>query len=254
MASINFGTTTVSARSPWNLAVPLIFFAGGLVIFFVSLNMMVQAWNFGRYGVPISGRVTEITQERVKNSDGGYEIRAFEVIEFTSVRGNKVKLRESYSGNAVGQEVQGTFLPGQPENITVTSVRSQWIFAFIALLMAGVFASLGAWLGISMLKRQAEIKWLLERGSRVRATITGANHQRSHHHESDGRSHTSESWSITCRWTEPRTGKKYVFESESVQHDPGDLAGSEIDVYIDPANPDRHYVDAETAGASGADE
>jgi len=52
-------------------------------------------------------------------------------------------------------------------------------------------------------------------------------------------------WLIKCRWTENKTNKEFYFTSKDYSFDPSShLAGkSRIDVYIDPGDPGKYYMD-----------
>ena len=52
------------------------------------------------------------------------------------------------------------------------------------------------------------------------------------------------SYKIIAQWLNPTDNQMYVFKSDDLSYNPESLlVGKEIEVYIDPINPKRYYLD-----------
>lgn len=136
-----------------------------------------------------------------------------------------------------GDQVRVLFVEGKPETAIIDGWFSLWGAIAILGAMGLAFTGIGAsttWMGW----RSASRKKLMRTGRRVEATFQCV--AQNHSFAINGRS----PFQILCQWQDPQTSQMHVFASENLWYDPtGHIDDKRFQVYLEPGNPKRYYVD-----------
>ncbi|MBI4121863.1 MAG: DUF3592 domain-containing protein [Parcubacteria group bacterium] len=145
----------------------------------------------------------------------------------------------SVSTYRIGQPVAVRYNPADPDfNASLASGSDPWFsriffgsFGLILLVISGAFL----WQNMTTRKRKDQ---LMRQGQRIEADIVGVEPSG---WELNGR----RALHITAQWVNPMDKKLYIFKSQNFWFDPTPLlpASKKVGVFIDPANPKKHYMD-----------
>jgi len=109
-----------------------------------------------------------------------------------------------------------------------------WIILFLASLVIGV-VRLVRWV-----RRDSMVAALRRTGQRVIAHVTRISRDSVFY-----RSNYRTMWFVEAQWADPKTGISYQFRSEPLYRRQAKLytRGERISVLVDPADPNRYYVE-----------
>ena len=86
-----------------------------------------------------------------------------------------------------------------------------------------------------------KIRWLSLHGQQITAKVTSIRHETG----KTAWGFPRDNYYLTATWTNPRTGRTYMFWKWIINTRPAYTQGSLIAVLIDPANPKRYEINAE---------
>ena len=232
--------------------------AVGLGLIGVAGNMARQTEKFLQTAISADGLVAENVKKRWRYPGGQSTYETYYPrVSFRTKDGLSVVFTSNKGASSPEyrrhQTVPVVYDPRQPHHASTRSFRDQWGPSTFALGL-GIFC----WLpGIVFLisrpirrlanarrarrmaaENAAEYAWLLQNGRRIQA-----------HHprvELNGsvRIEGSHPYRITCEWRDPATNRMLSFCSGNISYDPTGLVSiNQIDVLIDPNNPDHYLVD-----------
>jgi hypothetical protein len=84
-----------------------------------------------------------------------------------------------------------------------------------------------------------QFRWLTSHGRQISAMVISIRHETGK--TAWGLSH--DTYYLTARWTNPRTGRTYTFWTWIMNSNPAYMKGSLVPVLIDPKNPNRFALD-----------
>jgi hypothetical protein len=158
------------------------------------------------------------------------------------VDGQEQRVRSRYSSSDMteGEEVTVHFPAGRPEEAEIKGFSAQYLLPLIFGSIGLTFAGIG-YTGLYMQRKKEQLREELVtmgRGRNVRLPVVSIELDMSF--KMNGRS----PYVIVAQLHDAASGTTYSFKSEHLWQDPtGLLANNEIDVYVDPSDPKRYYVD-----------
>lgn len=183
------------------------------------------------------GVVTDLIRSRSSDSNAYYPIVQFEYkpgspVEFQSSSGSNPP---SYSR---GEEVRVLSTPGEPESARIDDFFSLWGVTLIVGGIGTAFFLVGAGMFVVPAIRNGSAAKLRETGQLVQSRYQGV--ERNERLVMNGMS----PFQIVCQWQNPVTSDLHVFRSGNLWFDPSShISGESIPVYINPANPQKYWVD-----------
>jgi hypothetical protein len=157
--------------------------------------------------------------------------------------GRSYEVHENYSSTDMfeGQQVSVYFPTGQPEKAELKSFFTSW---FLTLLLGifwivfGCIGGIGLWVSTKPLRMRNELI-VMGRGRKVSAPIGEVT--KDYSFNVNGRS----PYIILAHWHDKPSNTVYQFKSEHIWFNPENYLSEkkEIDVFIDPTDFKRYYVD-----------
>lgn len=140
-----------------------------------------------------------------------------------------------------GQDVKVHFPPGEPDQAEIKSFFTSWFVPIFLGLFASIFGSIG-FIGLWVVAKPNRMReQLVELGRGRKVTIPIGEVTQNFSLKVNGRS----PYLIIGQWLDKTTNTVYQFKSESIWYNPAPyLEGKkEVDVYIDPNDMKKYYVD-----------
>jgi hypothetical protein len=216
-----------------------IFLAVGLLLLVISGIIWYNKKKFETKSVKTTGTVIDLI---AKSSSSGSQPTYSPVINYLDAYGVKHRYIARYSSNPpeykIGERVTIYYDLKNPDNANAAG-WGEYLGVIIAGGLGLVFSLLGGiYFGISTLRRRRNGR-LKQSGQLIRADVVAVDVNNA---ISVNRRHP---WFIRCDWKDPLTGKKNSFKSGFIWTDPTPLIDThkKIDVYLDPNNPRKYYVD-----------
>lgn len=156
--------------------------------------------------------------------------------------GNEQRVRSRYSSSDMteGEEVMVHFPAGQPEEAEIKGFSAQYLLPLIFGSIGSIFAGIG-YVGLYIQRKKEQLREELvtmRRGRKVRLPVVSIELDMSF--KVNGRS----PYVIVAQLQDAASGTAYSFKSDHLWQDPtGLLPNNEVDVYVDPSDPKRYYVD-----------
>lgn len=228
----------------------LLFIIIGALLFFYGINLGISGNEFMKTALSTTGRITDIQVYR-KNSnyresydyyyENDYNRRRddleYDVYMEYEVEGKIYDGKCGYStGMKEGDRITVYYAPNNHADYMVEGQNvANWFVPVIGL----VFLLIGLSMIISNLNKSSVKRYVLNNGQMVTAEITDIYLNTSY--SVNGR----HPFVITCDWKNPSTGSVHEFKSENLWFNPKKVLEDEknINVFIDPINPKRYYVD-----------
>ena len=207
----------------------ILMFAAGIILFF-ALGSIIKSVKVIKHGVYTESSVTHASIP----SKGGF---SNVTVSFNLPDGREVSATAStrqwlHSGN----KVKIYYDPSFPEKIDFGDTIS---YNMRGVVLGGLLFILGLFLFLRFYLKEKANKKLIKSGRRIAADFVSVERNEKY------RMGDKNPWRIKCKWTDSYSNKEYFFLSKDYTIDPAPfLAGrSRIDVYLDPANPAKYYMD-----------
>lgn len=209
----------------------------GVIFLIIGLFVAKDEKEFRENALQTTGTITEITVDYIRKTDGKTKKEYDVYIEYT-VDGIVYNDRLSYYDSSMhkGQSITLYYNPEDPSDV-IGEKTGTGVF----ILVSCFFIILGIVFIIPSVLSGNKKKKLMESGEKVRGIIT--NVYVDNNISYNGR----HPYRAECEVTDAFTGEVYLYSSERVMNDITHLMGSPVDVYYDPNNKKKYYIDLESA-------
>ncbi len=206
----------------------------GVICFIAAGVVKVKNDEFAETAETITATIDEIDYYR--SGDENHE-DVYLTYEFHGKEYNHVHVNFYSSDMYEDQEIQVLINPDEPGDIHPTF---DWIFTLIPIGMGAIFLIIGVIMCIVIFGGERKNKKLLESGKHLRATVDRI------HVDDDVTVNGRHPYQIYCTYNDEVSGLIYKFKSGDLYFDPTECykQGDYIDVYVDPDNYKKYYVDA----------
>lgn len=207
----------------------LILVLAGVIFFALPLNMALKSISFRKNGIETTGQVTGVHS----GTRGGPD--RVNVI-FSTSDGNEISTISYRREHTVtGQSVKLWYLQENPAKINFSEPMGYHIRA---MLIALVMIFFGVYFFLRMSKEDLAKKNLMSTGIKINPAYSIERNEMF-------RAGDHNPWIIKARWTDIKSNREYNFTSKNYTADPGDFLKDRmsIDVYINPENPAKYYMD-----------
>lgn len=210
----------------------------GLFMLWLTFSLLKTPLDLYRNGITTQGKVTKINSYYSSGRNGGY--RYSPVVEFKTKDQQDLQFQSSvgssYPSYRVGQNVTVIYNPSNLNEVSLNDFMDMWLGAFISGILALAFTGVGFGSIIAALVRNKTIARLKTSGQKFQADfqqITKANFR------INGRS----PFLILCELNDG-SGVR-TLKSDNIWYDPCPYLkqGQKFDVFIDPNNPKKYYID-----------
>lgn len=211
----------------------VVFGAVGLILTAVGLILLADHISFNKNNPSADAVVEKIENSsyysngEIRHKKDVYVCYEAEGCEYYSLLGYYT------TGMRVGDSVKIHYSKEDPQKIKADRYIAEMIIFPIGVLYAG----LGAGMLIHSAKKKKRIKYLLENGIRMYATVTQV--LTDYHTKVNG----AHPVYLLCQITDPVTGTATTYKSESIFCDLAPYVGMPVEVYADQSNPKDAYVD-----------
>lgn len=157
-------------------------------------------------------------------------------------RGKKIEVHSSYSSSdmTIGEPVTVHFPEGKPEEAGIKSFFTLWFLPLFLGIFWMVFGGIGI-VGLLKQKNKHDAKnelFVLRKGKKISLPVSEITQDFSY--TVNGRS----PFIFIAQWLDPASNSVYQFKSDYIWYNPSEyLENKSVDVYIDPNDPERYYVD-----------
>ncbi len=212
-----------------------IFALVGTIFIIVGIMANVKSSQFKEYAVEVNGVIEDIViEEHTDETD--YDV--YVSYEYDGVYYEDIHIDFYSSSMYEGQEIDLLIDPDNPTDIH--SSDGDLFFTLMFVGLGGLFALIGyIILIVSILNKKKKAR-LLESGQHIYGEIESM--EQDYSITINGR----HPFRIYCKYKNPTDGYIYKFKSDTLDFNPWDSykAGDSIDIYVDPDNFKKYYVDA----------
>lgn len=210
--------------------------------------MWYRLFTFNASAIKTTGVVEDLIA-KTSTSDGHTSTTYSPKVAYTDKQNDKHEYVPNFSsspaGYEIGEQVKINYDPQDPDKAQLDGL-SEYIGVFIMGGLGLVFTVVGG-IGVFVARRNhAATMRLKETGQLVQADIVSI--EQNKFVKINKRYYP---FRIFCNWKDPLTGMHYTFKSRMIVNDPRPLlAGRKtLNVYIDPNNPKKYYMDVSFLGA-----
>lgn len=212
-----------------------IFLAVGLILAGIGVGWLVNSINVSNKALTTTAVITEI--DTYRDSDGDRHHNVYISYEVDGVTYDDVRLGEYSSSMYEGKEIEIKYLedkPGKP-------YASLWMGPIMLMIMGLIFGLVGGVGFFATLKNKIQGKKLIAEGRCLQATVESIDWNRNY------RVNGQSPYVIICTYKDEFSNTVYRFKSGNIWYDPSIKlpVGSLVDVYVDPQDYSKHYVDTE---------
>lgn len=212
-----------------------IFALVGTIIIIVGIITNVKMSQFKESAVEVNGVIEDIViEEHTDETD--YDV--FVAFEYDGEYYEDVHLDFYSSSMYEGQEIELLIDPDNPTDVHTSDGDLFFTLMFVGL--GGLFALIGYIILIVSILNKKKKAGLLERGQHIYGEIESM--EQDYSITINGR----HPFRIYCKYKNPTDGYIYKFKSDTLDFNPWDSykTGDSIDIYVDPDNFKKYYVDA----------
>ena len=182
-------------------------------------------------------------------------------VSFTDSAGQTITFTSNISSSMptyhVGQKVSVLYNKNNSQDAKINTFFQLWFVTIIMSFLGVVFFLVGLLFLIAQKKRAALEKELLYKGTKISTKVVSVqtNAPTSSQNSFMGQGSrpgmnffygTAQrpTYQIVAQWLNLADNQMYIIKSDDLSYDPGTIvSGKNIDVYIDPQNPKRYYMD-----------
>ncbi|MBQ7981299.1 MAG: DUF3592 domain-containing protein [Oscillospiraceae bacterium] len=227
-----------SAAGVTNL-IGIVFFLVGILLIIVSVVTYVGNKQFAANAETTMATITDIDTYRTR-SNGKTKTRHNVYIKY-EVDGKTYNRELNYYTSSMyeGKEIEVMYNPDNPAD-----ARAEDSFASIILVFMGlIFGGIGGGLFFTNVIAGGKRRKLMANGERVTGTITDIITV------TNVRINGRHPYKAECEVVDYLTGEKYLYSSKQVINDISYMIGSTVDVYVDPSDKSKYYVDLDSVNA-----
>ncbi len=220
------------------LGAGILFIVFGLIFFAVCLGLVLETKKFAETAQETTAVVYDVQTHRVRrNKKYRTEYDVYVQYQVDGVTYNQ----ELNGGNASmkeGKKITVYYDPENPRDVRSSTNAGAQGFAMIFSL---VFVAVGVGIGVVPAVKASKRKKLRETGEQGTAMIISVELDRK------VKINKRHPYKAQCEFTDPVTGEKFLYSSESVMDDISHLQGQLVTVYYDPYDRSKYYVDLDSA-------
>jgi hypothetical protein len=194
------------------------------------LITVIESVKFKKNGVHTEGTVSD------RDTHGKGLARV--TVIFKTQDGSEVSAKaQKRNFVGTGDKTELWYDPADPQKIDFGDTIG---YNMRVVIIVGLVIILMIYLLVKILLAESAKKKLLKSGMKISAEFVVIDRNEKY------RMGEKNPWIIKCKWTDSRNNREYFFVSKDYTINPKDyLAGRRyIDVYIDPADPSKYYMDA----------
>ncbi len=226
----------------------LIFAIAGIIVIIIGLIGYKSAKDFEETAVKTEGVVTDVDTHKERRGSRKHRktVTVYDLTIEYEVGGQTYSTVIDNGTNS--RPVGSTFeLLYDPLNPSDAREKSSSTVILITGILGGIFTLAGTILFISNIKKSSSKKRLLTSGIMLKGVITNVTVDTSV--RVNGRNPVK----AECEVVDPQTGEKYLYSSDGVFNGLDSYIGAQVDVYVDPDDRSKSYVDLESidTGAVG---
>jgi hypothetical protein len=199
----------------------------GAVFFAVAFASVNRSLGLKKHGAMTEGTVID------RSSGKGLSTVT---VEFSTTEGNQITAKSSKRYRVVkGEKVTVYFDPSNPQKIDFGDTVGYNMRGVIA---GGLLFIFGLYYFIRFtISENAKAK-LLKTGQKITAEFAVVRNERYNMGDNNP-------WVIKCKWLDSRNNQEYYFASKDFTIDPAPylISRKNIDVFIDPSDPGKYYMD-----------
>jgi hypothetical protein len=202
-----------------------------LVFIVITLGSIVKSARIQKNGVVVESTVLDVSTRTNKSPFRSVTI-TFKTPDGSLVTAKASSLRHLSSGN----KIMIWYNPADPQEIDFGDDESYNMRGF---LISGLLFIFFVFFFIRYSLRDKANKKLVASGKKIYAEFVSVDRNEKY------RMGDKNPWIIKCKWTDDMNNKEYYFLSKDYTIDPAPyLKGlSHVDVFIDPADPNKYYMD-----------
>jgi len=224
-----------------------IFILFGIAVLIGDFLIIRNTVSFLSNSVKANGNVVAMVQTVYFDKAGSHYTYAPQV-SFVDNFGLPTTFTSNVSNNPpayhVGEKVPVLYDKNNHQNAKINTFFQLWLGPIIMSFFGIIFVLAGLLVIIKQEKFDKLKKDLLARGTKVSAKVISIETSNIRTGVSYGNRLPSRVYQIKAQWLNPTDNKVYIFTSEDLSYNPGDIInGKDIGVYIDLSNPKRYYVD-----------
>lgn len=221
-----------------------IFFGIGIAVMCIGIGIMANSIRVSGKAVATTATISSI--ETYRDSDNEIRHNVFISYDAEGQRFENVTLGEYSSGMYEGKTIEIKYVPGNPGKPYSNGIL--WLAPVIVIALGLIFGTVGGiGLGVQLGKDRKKYT-LLNSGKCLHATVESISLNTGY--SVNGR----HPFVIFCSYRDEYENTVYRFKSGHVWDDPQYTmpVGSLIDVYVNPQDYSKYYVDTETVYGDGA--
>jgi len=223
----------------------LIFLAVGTLLLCIGISTTASRVSFKRTAAAATGRVI-----RLQPGSSRHGTVYYPVIQFVSEDQQEITFKGNNGSRPaafhVNDPVEVLYDPDDPHHAYINSFMEFWGSSVILFAAGCVFVAIPSGMLLSQARRRSRAQWLKQNGRRIATQFQNVERV------SNVRVGQDHPYRIVSRWQDPATNKHYVFYSYNLWRDPSLLIYNRpdrsIDVWIEPNNPDRYWLDTDFLG------
>jgi len=222
-----------------------IFLAVGILLLCIGASTLSSRFHFKQTAVTANGRVI-----RLQTGSSRHGTVYYPVVQFVTPDEQEITVKGSTGSRPaayhVDESVEVLYDPDDPHHAYINTFMEFWGSPIILSGLGAVFAAIPSGIFLSQVRRRNRAQWLKQNGRRIATQFQNVERVTNVH---VGQDHP---YRIVSHWQDPVSNRHYVFYSYNLWRDPSPLIYNRpdrsIDVWIEPNNPDRYWLDTDFLG------
>jgi len=216
-----------------------VFLSVGILLLCFGISTAASRLSFQRTAATANGRVI-----RLQPGSGRHGTVYYPVVQFVTPDQQEITVKGSNGSRPaafhVDEPVEVLYDPDDPHHAYIHTFMEFWGSPVILFGLGCVFVAIPAGTFISQARARSCGQWLKQNGLRIATQFQSVERVK------NIRVGGVNPYRIVSRWQDPATNRHYVFYSCNLWQDPTPFIGNRsIDVWIEPNNPDRYWLDTD---------